>query len=128
MALPKDAALETLPWVSEEVLRQFGRRVVSRRRARGWNQKELAERTSIPSSRLSRLERGKKAIPRLEELFRLKAVLGGSLDDLLFDPEPSASRLAQLVRELEESAPAEELELLCRLLRHIIDSARCDKD
>lgn len=127
MSLPMDAAPETVPRVSEEVLRQFGRRVVSRRRARGWNQKELADRTSIPSSRLSRLERG-KAVPRLEEQFRFKAVLGGSLDDLLFDPEPSASSLAQLVRELEESAPASELELLYRMLRHLIDGIHCDKD
>jgi transcriptional regulator with XRE-family HTH domain len=127
MTPPKDEASQPVPAVSEEVLRRFGSRIKRRRRALGWNQKELAERTSIQPSRLSRLERG-QAVPRLEDQFRLKAALGGSLDDLLFDPEPSASCLAQLLRELEESATAEELDLLCRMLRHLTHGIRCDKE
>lgn len=112
----KEETFEPRPQLSEQDLLRLGRRIVRRRRALGWNQKELGLRVSIRSSRLSRLERG-KVEPRLDEMVRLRAVFGGSLDELIFDPEPSASCLTELLRDLEQSATAEELEMLCRMLR-----------
>ena len=115
MTGPKEDAAEPLPQLSEQDLHQFGRRLVRRRRARGWNQKELGLRVSIRPSRLSRLERG-KVEPRLDELLRLRAVFGGTLDALIIEPEPSTSVLADLLRELEQLATPEEREMLSRML------------
>lgn len=101
-----------LPEMSEQDLARLGRRIVHRRRARGWNQRELARRASIMSPRLSRLERG-KVEPKLSEIVRLQAVLGGTLDELVFDPKPpSTAPLSDLLRVLEQSATAEELHSL----------------
>lgn len=116
---------EALPRLSEQDLALLGSRIVHRRRARGWNQKELARRLSIRSSRLSRMERG-KVEPKLSEIVRLRSVLGGTLDELLFDPEPSASPLFNLLRDLEQSASAEELDSLFTTLRLLTRGIRCE--
>lgn len=116
MTSRKEEIGELLPQLSGQELAILGRRIVRRRRTLGWNQKELAQRLSILSSRLSRLERG-KVEPRLSEMIRLRAVLGGTLDELVFDPKPSTSCLADLLRDLEQSATAAELESLCTTLR-----------
>ena len=116
MTRRKEDTAEPLPHLSEQDLLQFGRRIVHHRRARGWNQKELGLRVSIRSSRLSRLERG-KVEPRLEELLRLRAAFGGTLDALIIAPDLAASDLVDLLRELEKYATPDEVETLSRMLR-----------
>jgi transcriptional regulator with XRE-family HTH domain len=116
MTRAKDEVSSPLPRFSAEDQRSFGSRVVRQRRARGWNQKELARRTLIRNSRLSRLERG-RAVPRIEELLRLKSVLGGTVDDLLSEPDPTSSVFGPILQDLEIAAPADDLYCIGRLLR-----------
>jgi transcriptional regulator with XRE-family HTH domain len=117
---------QALPELSEQDLARLGRRIVHRRRARGWNQRELARRASIMSSRLSRLERG-KVEPKLSEIVRLHAVLGGTLDELVFAPKPpSTAPLSDLLRDLEQSATAEELDSLRTTFSLLARGLRCE--
>ncbi len=125
MTRSKDATPEALPELPAQDHLRFGRRLVRRRGALGWSQRELSRRTSLPSSRLSRLERG-KAKPRLDELLRLRAVLGGTLDELVFEPaSPSAEGIGQVLRDLERCATAEDVALLCKLVHLIALGLRC---
>ena len=128
MTRSKDATPEALPELPAQDPLRFGRRLVRRRRSRGWSQRELSRRTSISSSRLSRLERG-KAKPGLEELLRLRAVLGGTLDELVFEPaSPSAEGLGQVLHDLERCTTAEDVALLCRVVHLIALGLRCEAE
>jgi transcriptional regulator with XRE-family HTH domain len=119
MTRRKDEVPEPVLQLSLHDLLLFGGRVVRRRRARGWNQIELARRTSIQSARLSRLERG-RAVPKLQELVRLRAILGGTLDELIFEPTPlSTEALGQSLREVEACATDEQIALVGKLLRFL---------
>lgn len=119
------AADRPLPGLTEQDLLHLGRRIAQRRRSKGWNQKYLALQTFIEPGRLSRLERG-KAMPKLQELINLCGVLGGTLDELVFEPEPlSSERLGQLLREVEQLATDEEIRMLTRLLQVLALGLRC---
>lgn len=63
----------------------LGNLIRTRRLELGWTQEELAERIGpgVRQSDVSRLERGKTALPRLERLTQIAAVLGLSVGDLL---------------------------------------------
>jgi len=116
---------EALPGITERDLQLFGRRIAQRRRTRGWNQKQLAERAAIEPARLSRLERG-KAVPKLEELMHLRTVLGGTVDELIFDPAAlSAESLCLSFREVESGATEEQLGMVRKLMYFLALGFRC---
>ncbi|HKH48469.1 MAG TPA: helix-turn-helix transcriptional regulator [Thermoanaerobaculia bacterium] len=121
----------------ETLMQGLGPRIVEHRRVRGWKQRELARRADIEPGRLSRIERG-LALPKLEELARLREVLGGSLDELILGegaagPEVS---LDQLARDLDRLAAREEIAILRRLFQLLVlgyrhqqnPSSRGDRD
>jgi transcriptional regulator with XRE-family HTH domain len=60
---------------------QLGRRIVKRRKDRGWDQKTLARVAGINAGYLSSIERGLKA-PSLSTLHKLRFALG--LEDEVF--------------------------------------------
>ena len=55
-----------------------GYRISELRKDRGWNQKELAEKTGIRQSNISRIENG-SASPTIDTLARIAAGLGKQL-------------------------------------------------
>lgn len=102
-------------------LRALGSRIVERRAARGWKQRELARRTVIEPGRLSRIERG-LATPSLDELACLRAALGVSLDELLFgeaSARPAVS-LDELARDIERIGSRDEIAILRRLFQLVV--------
>lgn len=102
-------------------LRALGSRIVERRSARGWKQRELARRTEIEPGRLSRIERGIVS-PNLEDLARFKAAFGGSLDELLFGEAPAGPEgsLDELARDLDRLGSRDEIALIRRLLHLLV--------
>jgi transcriptional regulator with XRE-family HTH domain len=66
----------------EEALARFGQNVRAARKARGWTQEELAERSGLAPVQISRIERGKREI-RLSSLLRLMGALEANADALL---------------------------------------------
>ncbi len=63
----------------------------------GFSQAELAERVSVSTEFVSRMERG-KTLPSLETFVRLRDVLGCSADDLL---DPRSSEKDAILRRLD---------------------------
>jgi transcriptional regulator with XRE-family HTH domain len=102
-------------------LRALGFRIVEHRNARGWKQRELARRAGIEPGRLSRIERG-IASPNLDEMFRLKAVFGGSLDELFLGEVPAGPEgsLDELARDLERLGSRDEIAILRRLFHLLV--------
>lgn len=107
--------------VEKEHLRAVGSRIVERRSARGWKQRELARRTGIEPGRLSRIERG-LAGPSLDEMARLKNAFGGSVDELLFGEAPAGPEgsLDELARDLERLGSRGEVAILRRLFQLLV--------
>lgn len=60
----------------------LGDRITRLRRARGWKQRELADRVGTRAAQISKFERG-NYVPRLDLLARLAEVLDVSLDYLI---------------------------------------------
>jgi transcriptional regulator with XRE-family HTH domain len=60
----------------------IGQRIVETRERKGWKQKELATRASIPVPTLNRIERGQQSL-FAERVVTLARVLGVSTDYLL---------------------------------------------
>lgn len=56
----------------EATLLRFGENVRTARKARGWTQEDLAQRTGLATVQVSRIERGQREI-RLTTLLRLLA-------------------------------------------------------
>lgn len=109
---------EKSPWLSEEALRQLGRRVAERRRTQGLSQRELERRAGFSASRLSRIERGHN-VAQLGELIGLRNILGISLDELVFGRpagEARQSRLASLVHMFERVGDPTEVAVLERMI------------
>ena len=109
----------------KETLRALGTRIVERRMARGWKQRELARRTGIEPGRLSRIERG-LAVPNLEELVCFKDAFAGSVDELLFGELPARpdGSLDELARDLQQLASRPEIALLRRLYQLLVQGYR----
>ena len=78
----------------------FAAHMKQRREARGWDQKELAERAGIPYMTVYRLENGDHRTPRMDVAVKIARALGVSLDLLcgLYDEEKDS--------ELEPAAVA----------------------
>ncbi len=60
----------------------FGERLRQLREARGWSQRELAERSGVPYFTIYRCERGTHDEPRVGMAAKLARALGVSLDVL----------------------------------------------
>ncbi len=60
----------------------FGERLKQLREARGWSQRELAERSGVPYFTIYRCERGTHDEPRVGMAAKLARALGVSLDVL----------------------------------------------
>lgn len=69
------------------------------RLARGWTQQELAQRSRIPQSAISLIERGKKPDVTLSTVGRLARALGLSAHELLMPPPREALALDPHQRE-----------------------------
>ena len=61
----------------------FGERLRSLRKTRGWTQADLARASGLTRSHISRLEAGAIQLPSRERLHRLAQALGTTPDDLL---------------------------------------------
>ncbi len=68
---------------------EFRKALIGARLARGWTQKELAERMVTKQSAIARLERGTQ-IPTVDTLYRLAAALG--VDFTITPQEPLTVR------------------------------------
>lgn len=114
----KNVAHTTKRPSEKDHLRALGSRIVEHRNARGWKQRELARRAGIEPGRLSRIERG-IASPNLDEMFRLKAVFGGSLDELFLGEVPAGPEgsLDELARDLERLGSRDEIATLRTAVR-----------
>jgi transcriptional regulator with XRE-family HTH domain len=69
-------------------LKRFGKRLRELREARGWSQRQLAERCGVPLRSEMNWEQG-RSLPKLENVIDLAWGLGMTLDDLLELPTPS---------------------------------------
>ncbi|MBI4321072.1 MAG: helix-turn-helix transcriptional regulator [Chloroflexi bacterium] len=68
---------------------EFRKALIGARIARGWTQKELAERMATKQSAIARLESGTQ-MPTLDTLYRLAIVLG--VDFTITPKEPFTAR------------------------------------
>lgn len=68
--------------MTEDVAEGLGDRITRLRRARGWKQRELADRLGTRAAQISKFERG-NYVPRLELLARLSEIFDVSLDYLI---------------------------------------------
>jgi transcriptional regulator with XRE-family HTH domain len=103
----------------EDLLAQIGQRLSRILKSRGWSQAEVARRASIRPPRLSRIVRATE-VPRVDEFFRLAAVLEVSLDELAYGDTRARSRVTQLAREIEAIGSTEEIAGLSRILYLIL--------
>jgi transcriptional regulator with XRE-family HTH domain len=70
-------------------------RISGERAARGWSLAQLAERSNVSRSMLSKIER-QEASPTATVLVRVAAAFGVTLAELLTEPAAAASRLARV--------------------------------
>ena len=78
---------ELLKWIEAE-LGKVGARLRKLRKERGWRLEDLAQRTGLSTSYLSRIEGGERE-PSLAALFNVAAAYGVPFSSL-FEPEPEA--------------------------------------
>jgi len=99
----------------------FGDRIARLRKARGWNQKQLAERLGARSARVSRYERGVYD-PKPGILGPLAEALGTTVDYLLTGREPKTKRDQRLRNLLPilESLPAEQRDNVIYFLEALV--------
>jgi transcriptional regulator with XRE-family HTH domain len=76
----------------------FGERVAQLRKARGWTQHELAERTHVQYETINRIENGKHSAPRVHVLVALAKALGTTTDYLCGMYESTAATPTPLQR------------------------------
>lgn len=106
---------------AEQLLKEMGERIYTRRRTLGFTQETLAEQMNVSPQMISNLELGKKAI-RPENLKRLCQVLNVSADSILMGQEAYYSPSAQLADKLLTLSPDH-----LQLVNQIIDMClQCD--
>jgi transcriptional regulator with XRE-family HTH domain len=97
----------------------FADHVRARRKAIGFTQEELAERSGFSTNYIARLELG-MSVPSLSTLSRLSRALGVGVTDLLTnetEPVPRADVCASLLQPLNER----ETDVVLALLRTAVD-------
>lgn len=92
--------------------RRVGERVEALRKRRGWTQAELAVRTELSRTILSKIERG-DGNPSIGTLWRISRSLEVPLGDLLEDPSPPRTRV---IRATEGDAMDDPSGMVGRLL------------
>lgn len=102
---------------------RLGDRIARLRRAKGWNQRELAARAGTKGSQISRFERGSYQ-PRLETLSQLAEALETTTDFLLTGREAKEERDARLRARLPvlESLPREFRNVLVEFLDIVLNT------
>ena len=72
------------------------------KKAKGMTAKQIAEKTNLPERTVNRIFSGDTDNPYVDTLFRIVAVLGGSLDDILADSKTvvGSKNLATLQEEI----------------------------
>lgn len=110
----------------------FGRRLRALRNLRGFTQEALAERAAVTGKSVSEIERG-EGNPTLDLIARLARALGVEPYMLLRFEETAAGgptadaargfRAADRVGQYLEGRPAEDLELVLRVLDAVLGSA-----
>ena len=88
---------------NDEILRNMGERIMTRRKQLRMTQEELADRMDVSTQMISYAEQGRKAI-RPENLIKLCAALDISADDILTGAAPAqeSSRIAAKLARLTE--------------------------
>lgn len=111
--------------LSAEEREALGIRVLQRRSALRWSQRELGRRTGIRHVRISKLEHG-RVTPTVPELLLLSRALGLGLDELVLGM-PAADAAASTQKDdrlpldrLEELGSPEEWAVLGKLLRALV--------
>jgi transcriptional regulator with XRE-family HTH domain len=112
----------------DEILRQFGRNLKTRRVAARLTQRMLSERCFLSCQQVSRLECGQVA-PNLLVLLLLRDVLGVSLDELTEGVgaparQPSCLQMRQLLERSPGISTAEIAESLELPFRYVFRGAR----
>lgn len=119
-----DARASTEGFSPDDPFRTFGARLSKLRRARGWFQIELARRSGIAASRISKLERS-AVKPNSSELVLLSLALSIALDELVFGrPTRAEGEWRSLLRELEAVGDPREVECANRLLQALVRGLR----
>lgn len=72
------------PKKTEIDLPSLGRRIRESREGQRWSQRKLGIEVDLRPERLSRLEQGSIAHPRLEEVAKLARALGKGLEELVY--------------------------------------------
>jgi transcriptional regulator with XRE-family HTH domain len=106
------------------VVANFAVALRARRRALGYSQAELAARSAVAATYVTKLESGASA-PQVDTVARLAAALGVGIADLLPDDAPADPTSAlreqarRLAAEVIAAADRETLQLLCPLLARL---------
>jgi transcriptional regulator with XRE-family HTH domain len=93
------------------------------RRAKGWNQRELAERAGSKSTQISKFERGRYQ-PRLETLTKLAEAFESTTDFLLTGRHPEETRDTRLRARLPllEGLPQELRDVFLEFLDALLNA------
>lgn len=111
--------------LSQEERSRLGSEIARLRRVRDWSQAQLARRTRLHPSRLSRIEHGQQE-PLLGELFALAQALGVGVTELLRGSQPAGEpEHASLLNELRELMAPEERAAVSRVLVALVTGLRC---
>src|SRR5260370_28683827 len=76
----------------------LARRIAQQRAERSWTLEQLAERSSVSRSMLSKIER-QEASPTATVLLRIAAALGMTLAELLSEPAAAFPRLSRVAEQ-----------------------------
>jgi transcriptional regulator with XRE-family HTH domain len=112
-----------------QIVLRFSRELRTRRLAAGMTQAELARRSHVTTSYITRLERATSA-PGIDLVDKLALALGCSMSDLLpvADPPDQTAMLKDQVRRLSEQLAADSdavtLSLAAQLLARLSSSER----
>jgi len=95
----------------------IGERIREARKAVGWTQAELAERSGIEPSNISHIERAATKLS-LPTLFSIANALGATLDELAYGNLANSSRIScEKLEKLLEDCTDEELESIVEIVR-----------
>lgn len=101
------------------------------KRMKGMSSKQIADETNLPERTIVRIFSGDTPNPYVDTLYRIVAVLGGSLDDVLADSKAvvGSKNLATLQNEVEKlTADNEMLVAENTMLKNKINTLSADYD
>ena len=104
--------------MSDVFSERMGKNVARYRRLSGLTQAELAERVSVSTAFISRVERGEKMV-RVQTLYAISQVLGVSCDALLGEECPETH--LRNIEKLLAAQPAEYLAGIEKVIRACVE-------